>query len=188
VFVDQFDEVDWWYVYGTLRRVTRLFQIWACKQVTGIAGTFHCQAKYNDSVDPMCRSCGVCAETAEHILFCPEIGRVDTLMKAIHNAGEWLEKVGTDSDLIYCLIRFAQGRGARSMDESYNPLPAPFSKLALSQDKIGWRRFMEGMISKECVKIQQLHLTVSGSRLSIDNWSQGLITELLDVTYGQWIY
>ena len=30
-----------------------------------------------------------------------------------------------------------------------------FDCFAVSQDKIGWRRFIEGMISKECAEIHQ---------------------------------
>ena len=35
-----FDAVDWDMVHTTLTSVPRLFQVWACKQVMGIAGTF----------------------------------------------------------------------------------------------------------------------------------------------------
>jgi hypothetical protein len=34
-----FDYVDWEMVYGMLRDVPRLFQLWVCKQVMGVAGT-----------------------------------------------------------------------------------------------------------------------------------------------------
>ena len=47
---------------------------------------------------------------------------------------------------------------------------------------------MEGMISKEIVAVQQTHITMAGSRLGIDGWSQGLITKLLETTHGQWLY
>ena len=35
---DHFQEVAWRQVYDALHEVTRMFQIWACKQVTNIAG------------------------------------------------------------------------------------------------------------------------------------------------------
>ena len=184
----QFEEVDWYIVHKTLRRVPRLFQIWACKQVTGIAGTFHFQSKYDKKVDPLCRSCGRCNETAEHTLFCPEAGRVDALMKTIHNMGEWLEDVGTCHDLLYCLVRYAQGRGGRTMEDVCDGLSDQFQRMAISQDKIGWRRFMEGMMSKEIAPIQTRFLRLSNSRLTIDRWGVGLVTKLLECTHGQWLY
>ena len=36
--LDHFQEVAWRQVYDTLHDVPRMFQIWACKQVTNIAG------------------------------------------------------------------------------------------------------------------------------------------------------
>ena len=39
LFAQEFDYVDWEMVHDTLRKVPQLFQVWACKQVMGIAGT-----------------------------------------------------------------------------------------------------------------------------------------------------
>jgi hypothetical protein len=39
LYNQEFDLVDWEMVYETLREVPWLFQLWACKQVMGIAGT-----------------------------------------------------------------------------------------------------------------------------------------------------
>ena len=48
--------------------------------------------------------------------------------------------------------------------------------LAQSQDLIGWRRFMEGMISKEITGIQKSYLEISSYHISIKRWTTGLIT------------
>ena len=47
---------------------------------------------------------------------------------------------------------------------------------------------MKGMISTDVVILQQQHLVASGSNLSIEKWSTGLITKLLEVTHSQWLY
>ena len=60
--------------------------------------------------------------------------------------------------------------------------------MALSQDKIGWRRFLEGMISTDITYIQRQYIAVNGSRMSLDKWCTGLITRLLEITHGQWLY
>ena len=44
-----------------------------------------------------------------------------------------------------------------------------YRRLGLSQDQIGWRRFMEGMISKEVVALQKQHQTVEGSDISLND-------------------
>ncbi len=57
-----------------------------------------------------------------------------------------------------------------------------------SQDKIEWRRFLEGMISKEIAGIQQQYYALNGMQMSLEKWSSGLITRLLEITHGQWKY
>ena len=71
-------------------------------------------------------------------------------------------------------IVFEEGRSHRDM--------------GMSQDRIGWRRFMEGMISKEIVKLQKDFVNLGGCRMSLDKWAQGLVVRLLEVTHGQWLY
>ena len=60
--------------------------------------------------------------------------------------------------------------------------------LAKSQDKIGWRRFTEGYISKEIQKRQTFHLQMSSSRLNGSDWTKQLISRILQITHSQWIY
>jgi len=55
-------------------------------------------------------------------------------------------------------------------------------------DCIGWRRFMEGMISVEIVAIQERSLMMSESKISIRQWAEGLVIKLLEITHGQWLY
>lgn len=47
---------------------------------------------------------------------------------------------------------------------------------------------MEGMVSSEVVKRQSEFAVVQGMGMSMARWSEGLITKLLEVTHGQWIY
>jgi hypothetical protein len=44
------------------------------------------------------------------------------------------------------------------------------------------------MISKEIVILQQQFYAVNESRMSLDKWSPGLFTQLLEITHGQWLY
>jgi hypothetical protein len=61
-------------------------------------------------------------------------------------------------------------------------------KLADSMDLIGWRRFMEGMILKEAVEIQSKAEDGGRFKMTVANWSTGLVTKLLEVTHGKWLY
>jgi hypothetical protein len=57
-----------------------------------------------------------------------------------------------------------------------------------SQDKIGWRRFTEGCISKEFHRRQTLSLLMTNNRLNGKDWTKQLISRLLQITLSQWIY
>ena len=55
------------------------------------------------------------------------------------------------------MIEVTRSRGAR------------FVKFAASQDLIGWRRFMEGVILKELVGIQQTYVELGGGTLTAED-------------------
>ena len=74
------------------------------------------------------------------------------------------------------------------MEDISSPLGERYLQLGRSQDEIGWRRFMEGMIATEVVEIQRDYITLSGSKWNIDDWSKALVIKLLECTHGQWLY
>jgi hypothetical protein len=100
----------------------------------------------------------------------------------------WLDEADTDPDLTDSIVEYVQRQGTVILEEAISEAPPRFRPMALSQDKIGWRRFLEGMISKEITNIQQQYYAVNGSRISLEKWCSGLITRLLEITHGQWIY
>jgi hypothetical protein len=183
-----FQEVAWRHVYDALHEVPRLFQLWACKQVMEVAGTNSNQAIYTEGHDPHCPSCSQAIETCSHVLHCEEAGRVDALKRSIGWLDDWLKGAGTEPSLRRALVRYAKGRGAQSMETLVLGEGAGFREMGRSQDEIGWRRFMEGMISKEIIPIQSDYVEMGGSAMSVDEWARGLVVKLLEVTHGQWLY
>ena len=63
-----------------------------------------------------------------------------------------------------------------------------FYKLGQSMDKIGWRRYMEGMILLEALAIQAECVDLVGCSLLLDNCAKGLGIKLLESTHGQGLY
>ncbi len=184
----QFDVIAWEAVYEGLRSVPPMFQLWACKQVWDIAGTNYPRAKWDKSVKKWCPSCRRAKETAGHVLACSEVGRVDTLHRTIDLVASWLREVDTSEEICRCVISFARGRGYRTMQEVCRHMGPQFQAMAVEQDTIGWRRFMEGMISKRLVCLQEDARSVTGMGLAGITWAQQLVVRLLEVTHGQWIY
>jgi hypothetical protein len=101
-----------------------------------------------------CPCCTIHVETAEHVLLCPEAGRVKAFLLCTSALEWWLDEVDTDPDLMDSIMEYVQQRGTVTMEEAISEAPPRFQPMALSQDKIGWRRFLEGMILKEITNIQ----------------------------------
>ena len=152
-----------------------MFQIWTAKQVTEIAGVNANQAIRNPKkhIDPRCPSCNTgeesTHETCSHVLYCKEEGRVVALNCTIDLMSDCLQRVGTQENLRTGLVEFARNQGPTSMENGAWTKGARYKKLGKSMDVIGWRRFMEGMVSKEAVKIQSEWVNVRGSALFIDD-------------------
>ena len=135
----------------------------------------------------MCPSCGVVQEGCSHILMSEEAGRVEVLHRSIEHLNRWLKDNGTDEDLRRVLVEYAHGRGGLSMQEIVGD-QLQYRRMAKSVDCIGWRRFMEGMVSKEVVELQKYALVEAESRLTVDKWAKELVLRLIEITHGQWLY
>ncbi len=185
----QFNQVDWEIVHRTLSTVPRMFQVWVCKQVWSIAGTNYETLRWL-AVSPLCPSCMQVPETCSHILHCCHAGWVEALHVTIKLLDQWMKRRGTDPDLRDCIYEYAMERGGVTMEEicEENHYDQRYRVMARAQDEFGWRQFMEGMICKEIRQIQRTHAGLQASRLSAKKWGVGLVTKLLEVTHGQWLY
>ncbi len=106
IWMLQFDEIDWKYVHAALEGVPQMFQIWACKQVLGIANTNNTVHKWDKEVDPQCPSCWQAVETMEHVLMCTEAGRVDIFLQMVGLLDAWLIKMDTAPALRAYIVDF----------------------------------------------------------------------------------
>jgi hypothetical protein len=108
----EFDLINWPIVYQMLQEVPKLFQLWACKQVTGIAGT----KEWDRSKVKKCPSCTIARDTCAHVLFCTHQGRVEMLRHTLDLMEDWLEESNTDPNLLDCIAEYAHGHcGCRSV-------------------------------------------------------------------------
>jgi hypothetical protein len=184
---DKFKEVNWEAVHRTLHSVPRLFQVWVAKHVMGIAGTMKFLA-HQDGHDLICPSCRACDETCTHIARCLKAGRTEAFLLAAAELSWWMRDNKTHPDLALVILKYVQGRGKVACVGCAGNLPPIIREFAILQDRIGWGNFMMGMISTKLLCIQDSYLRVRGSAWSSEKWVTGLITQLLQVTHGQWIY
>ena len=79
---------------------------------------------------------------------------------------EWLSQDDlTNLELAYWILKYILMRGDKAF-ASLGTMSPRMRALASSQDKIGWRNFMEGCISTHFYFMQHYHLALSGSYLN----------------------
>ncbi len=99
-----------------------------------------------------------------------------------------LEKDGsTDQDLAYWIPKYILMQGDKPFADMGAMSPR-MTALAQSQDKIGYRNFMEGHISTHFYKIQNFHLAMTSSFLNGAHWAKQFISKILHITHSQWIF
>jgi hypothetical protein len=74
------------------------------------------------------------------------------------------------------------------MEEIYHSMGQQYEAMAVEQDIIDWRRFMEGMSSKKLVGLQAVYRVQTGEGVNVLSWAKRLVIRLLELTHGQWIY
>jgi hypothetical protein len=60
--------------------------------------------------------------------------------------------------------------------------------MAQEQDTIGWRWFMEGMVCQQLREIQTAYMVIAGSWVTPEQWTTGVVVELLEATHVQWLH
>jgi hypothetical protein len=148
----------------------------------------HLSRRHCDGWSDKCPCCTIHVETTEQVLLCPEVGRVEAFQLCTTALERWLDEAVTDPDLTDSIVEYVWRQGTITMEEAISDAPPRFRHMAVSQDMIGWRRFLERMISMEITNIQRQYIAANGLRMSLDKWCTGLITQLLEITHGQWLY
>ncbi len=172
-------------LYIQIHDLPRLFQVWAAKQVLGIAGTMKFLA-HQDNRSPICPSYQECKESCKHIAWCPEAGRTFAFAQSTLGVEIWLDRNSTHPDLWSLLLWYLQGRGALLCSECSPALDLPhiIHEFAKPQDIIGWDSFVMGMVFSKLFqsKVTTTYSTVNhpfapraGSQVSSHSFSRSLI-------------
>jgi len=170
-----------------LHKLPKLFQLWAAKQVIGMVGTMSF-LHHQDSCDPLCPSCMHEVETTEHIMLCWEEGRLKAFRQAIHELRQWGVQHFTDPQLLNGIMAYLMSQGLSTMESTFGHSSHRYNDMVRSQDIIGWRRFMEGMVSHQMRSVQRDYLWQQPTRMSVQTWMTGFIQQLLIITHKQWTY
>jgi hypothetical protein len=86
------------------------------------------------------------------------------------------------------MVQYVRKRGYKSMEEIWQLMGQQHKAMAVEQDIIGWRRFMEGMLSKKLVCLQADYRAQTGEGGNVLSWAKQLVVWLMEVPHGQGIY
>ena len=64
--------------------------------------------RHPDGRSDKCHCCTIHVETTEHILLCPDIGRVDAFQLCTTTLERWLDKADTDPDLTDSIVEYVR--------------------------------------------------------------------------------
>ena len=132
------------------------YKVWLSKQHTGFCGTRLQTARYawDESVGNCGPSCGEPREDAAHILVCPKEDRNQLMKESTEELEKWLiRNDNTNAEIAYWVPKYILCHGTRRFQD-LGVMSGDMHHLAVSQDKIGWRNFMEGRISRYFYSIQ----------------------------------
>ena len=184
----QFDEVDWKSLDTALSSKTMGFRIWLAKQHSNFCASRVQLFRCRQSDDDKCPSCLLASENADHLCRCPNAERIQLLHDSTADLEKWMEtNNNTHHELCYWIPKYIKCRGEVKFVD-LGPMSPTMHAIAESQDRIGWRNFMEGRISTKITSLQRNHLILSNSRLPIKSWSSRFISMLLHITHSQWIF
>jgi hypothetical protein len=96
-----------------------------------------------------------------------------------------LVEAGTDPGVRRCVVQYAHRRGYKSMEEICQSMRQQYKAMTVEQAVIGWRRFMEGILSKKLVGLQADYKAQTGEGKNVLSWAKQLVVWLLEVTHGQ---
>ena len=159
--------------------------LWRSKQHTGFYRTRVQVGKYSGlkCLDEKCHNCGH-REMAAHILICPHKDRMRLLADTTDKFSKWLtQDYLTYLELAYWIPKNILMRGDKPF-ASLGTMSPKMRALAASQDKIGWRNFMDGCIFTNFYFNQHYHLALSGIYLNSSDWTKSLISKLLHITHS----
>ncbi len=72
--------------------------------------------RHRDGRSNKCPCCTIHVETAEHVLLCPEVGRVEAFQLGTTALERWLDMADTDPDLIDSIVEYVWRQGAITME------------------------------------------------------------------------
>jgi hypothetical protein len=121
-----------------------------------------------------------------HVILCTGSGAGQEWTNRVMNLGLWLIEVNTHPSVQKCILESLMSRSTMTL------FTASADHLCFSaaaeQDEIGWQNFVEGKIMQSWGMLQLQHYQEQQSKHTVDKWTSGLVTQLLELTHRMWLH
>ena len=181
-----FDTVEWDGIELALSDKPRMYKLWYGKQCTGFCGTNSKLVQWKMSTDLRCPDCNRLSEDAAHLMVYPSSHRRKLLEEQICKLKTWMALHNTEPGLLRLVAEYFRGGGQKTFARMR--VTRELKELGRTQDRIGWRNFTEGKITKCFRAVQRRFLKASGASLTVDLWLKAFVSKLLGMTHSMWIF
>ena len=178
-----FPLVDWNAIRKAAQQSAPLFRLWASKNASGQCAVGKMMKKWNFWEEERCPLCAAMVEDARHVPMCPAAPIRQTYAVGVTKFQEKLQSLQTHPDIITCLTKGIERRGA-----SFSSHSKPWiATAATEQETIGWAATIEGRISSLWTDLQSSHYEKIRSRRSPEAWAAHVVEALWTLSHSLWV-
>ena len=149
--------------------------------------------KWKTGISSKCPLCKKKKETWEHVLQCKSEHGTRTRKECLRNVRDILRKNHTHPSLqklfISCIERWICKEPPQRLHlQNPDDIEAQLDHVFISQEKIGWNAFMQGLLSEEWGKLQHRHYTLQkmNGKFNQDRWTVKVVNGLLELNRKMW--
>ena len=135
-----------------------------------------------------CPFCTAPTENTQHILLCKHFDSLQGWNECLAKYISFLQKIDTCPHIIFALHHeLTAWRYDRPPDDIIH-YPPPLKNAILHQRKLGWKNFLEGVISNKWNKVMHNYYSQKNSKRKSHTWAGKLVSYSIKFTFHLWEY
>ena len=180
---------DWEAIRLASKTYTTNEKLWASKLASGFVPVGKNMARWGMWPNNRCKRCGLCTEDIYHLYTCPAVRAKQEREAAIRTLIDWMESVNTSPFIMMTFIDTLKAENGTSFRGQCPAVShSSIVAAAIDQDRLGFRNFVTGRISKKWSLAQQIYIDIAypQSRRTGKLWASGLVRNLCSYSKVIW--
>lgn len=182
----QESQIDWTLLHRAHKGLHPQRKIWLSKWISGFCGIGNTLYLYRYQLHTKCPRCNLDKESIDHVLKCPHQGAQSLWEQELLAIESWMHENQFPHDMVNIIcqsLRSWQSNSAFLPIETDDP---DLSHGAKEQDRIGWRSFLDGFLSKHWLLALRTKLLLLQSQRSALVLLSKLIKKLWELAHRMW--